>query len=70
MKEQDLMVGMSRIILNNLFFFRCVVAVFSAHSLVISGAVHAGVQISQSHYMVAATCQATWLLLRLSSFPR
>ncbi len=48
MKEQDLMVGMSRIILNNLFFFRCVVAVFSAHSLVISGAVHARVQISQS----------------------
>ncbi|MDG5822182.1 pilus assembly protein [Xylella fastidiosa] len=42
------MVGMSRIILNNVFFFRCVVAVFSAHSLVISGVVHAGVQISQS----------------------
>ncbi len=70
MKEQDLMVGMSRIILNNLFFLdvwlRC-----SRHTRWSSVVLYMrGCRSLSPHYMVAATCQATWLLLRLSSFPR
>ncbi|KXB16470.1 hypothetical protein ADT33_03500, partial [Xylella fastidiosa] len=56
-------------ILNNLFFFRCVVAVFSAHSLVISGAVHAGVQISQSPLHVGKDVPGNLAILTSVEFP-